>query len=51
MGFLGNLYNLSALKERMFVLRAAKEIAYEGLEQLLWALFSPQEQAALKGRI
>ncbi|MCI8505831.1 MAG: glycosyltransferase [Lachnospiraceae bacterium] len=51
LGFLGNLYDLSVLKERLFVLKAAKEIAYEGLEQVLWGLFSPQEQAALKGRV
>lgn len=51
LGFLGSLYDLSAAKERVFVLRAAKEIAYDGLEEALWGLFSPQEQAVLKGKI
>lgn len=46
--FLGKLYDLSNLKERLFVLKAAKEIGYEGLVQELRPFFSPQELEALK---
>ncbi len=48
---IGKLYDLSVLKDRLFVLKAAKEIEYGELAQTLWGLFSPQEQAAFRGRI
>ncbi len=48
LGFLGKLYDLSNLKDRLFVWRAAKEIGYEGLAQELKPFFSLQELEALK---
>ena len=48
LGFLGKLYDLSNLKDRLFVWKAAKEIGYEGLAQELKPFFSPQELEALK---
>lgn len=51
LGFLGKLYDLNSPKERIFLLKAAKETGYTGLSDALWSLFSPQEQAVLRGRI
>ncbi|MCI8465845.1 MAG: glycosyltransferase [Lachnospiraceae bacterium] len=51
LAFLGKLYDFSALKDRLLVLRAAKEIAYDGLVRELERLFSPQELELLMGRI
>lgn len=47
LGFLEKLYDLSALKDRLFLLRGANETAYEELIQELRKLFSVQELIAL----
>ncbi len=48
---LGKLYDLSAVRDRLFVLKAARETGHGELESLVWSLFSPQEQMALAGKI
>lgn len=48
---LGKLYAFSSVKDRLFVLKAAKGIGYGELAQLLWGTFSPQEQMALEGKV
>lgn len=41
--FLGNLYNFQALRDRLFVLKAAMAAEYDGLVQELRQLMAPQE--------
>lgn len=45
--FLANLYSLQNLKDRMYLLKAATDIQYEGMIQELRKLFTPEELAAL----
>ena len=47
LGFLGKLYDLTALKDRLFVWKAAGETGYDELAVVLRGLFLPQEQALL----
>ncbi|MCI8402898.1 MAG: glycosyltransferase [Lachnospiraceae bacterium] len=44
---LGQLYDFTALKDRLFVLKAANEVQYGELAQVLQGLFSPEEQMLL----
>lgn len=45
--FLGNFYDLSSLKERLFILRAAMGAGYPELVIVLRRLFTPEELAAV----
>lgn len=43
LGFLGKLYDFGGLKERLFILKGARETGYGELVQLLRSTFSPEE--------
>lgn len=43
LAFLGRIYDFSAAKDRIFVLRVAKEVRYTGLVQVVRELFPPEE--------
>ncbi len=49
--FLGKLYDFAALKDRLFVLRSAKEVGYLGLVEAVRGLFSAEELEALGGYV
>ncbi len=49
--FLRQLYDFGSLKERLFVLKAAKEAGYQSIYEAVWNLFSPAEQEALSGLV
>lgn len=48
LGFLGKIYDLTALKDRLFLWKAAGETEYEEFAQALREQFSPQELALLE---
>lgn len=47
-GFLGRLFDLNRLKDRLFILKAARESGYGELERLIRASFSPEELICLE---
>ena len=47
--FLGSsFYNLEGLKDRLFILRSAKEAGYKEMEKVMEAMFSPEELAIIQ---
>ena len=49
LAFLGRIYDFSAAKDRIFVLRTAKDVSYPGLTQAVRELFTPEELRILDG--